>query len=186
MKTVNVVSSNPSKVEELQLIAGEYGIRLNWICHTKLEMQSYDPSEIVKFGASHAYSELNVPLVCEDTGLFISALKGFPGAYVAQSLHTIGIDGILKLLEGKRNRHAYYKTAIGYAAASGTRVFAGIAKGTISVDVHGGRIFGHDSIFIPEGYSRTFSELGVQEKNAVSHRAKAFRKFAAYFVRTTG
>ena len=178
---INMLSSNGYKVEEIADIAKEYGIKVNWINYSKVELQADDPSDIARAGGILAHSALNVPLILEDTGFFIKALKGFPGSYAAQALHTIGPEGILTLMKGIEDRSAYFKTAVCYVDRGVVQLFEGTSDGSIAEAVHGGRAFGFDPIFMPDGYDKAFSELSVEEKNRISHRAMAFRKFAEYF-----
>ena len=176
-----MLSSNKHKVEEAMEVLGRYGIRLKWRKYEKLEIQSYDTAEIAKVAGLAAYDDIGVPLILEDSGIFINALNGFPGPYAAQVHSYIGHEGVLKLMAGIKDRSAYFKTVVCYAYGKGkARLFEGTVNGTITTRVHGGRGFGYDPIFIPMGHSRTFSELSIEEKNTMSHRSMALRKFAEH------
>ena len=183
MKEINLISSNPHKVEEIKVLAEPFDIKVNWINYTKLEIQAEDPSEIAKIGGELAFKELKKPLIVEDTGIFIKALNGFPGPYAAQCIKTIGLQGVLKLMTGEKDRSAQFKTAIAYVDDKGAKVFEGVVDGTISESIREGRKFAFDTIFIPAGEKMTFSELGLEAKIKYSHRAIAFRKFAEYFTK---
>ncbi len=185
MRTITMLSSNKNKVREIGLMAREYGLAIRWVRYSKLEIQDDDPGVIARVAALDAYSRLGIPLIVEDTGFFVSALKGFPGAYAAQAEGSIGWKGVLKLLKGMKNRRAYFKTSVCYACKTGSKSFEGIARGLIPERGRGNDGFGFDPIFMPEGFSKTYAELGREEKSRISHRAIAFRKFAEYFVRTT-
>ncbi len=112
----------------------------------------------------------------DDTGFFVSALSDFPGSYAAYVLKTIGYQGILKLLEGFKNRSARFMTAVAFNDGATTKSFIGVMHGTISERPAGDSGFGYDPIFIPDGFSKTYAELSLTEKITISHRTRAFRK----------
>jgi XTP/dITP diphosphohydrolase len=178
------LSSNRHKAEEIMGMSKALGIELKWSRYEKLEIQSDDTSDVARASAALAYATLRKPLIVEDSGLFIDALKGFPGPYASFVYRTIGLEGILTLLDGKRDRKAYFKTSIGYADGSSTRVFEGVVYGSISDRVRDGRAFGYDPIFVPSGSKKAFSEMGVLEKNKISHRRRAFELFAEYLIKS--
>ncbi|MEM3253046.1 MAG: XTP/dITP diphosphatase [Candidatus Micrarchaeaceae archaeon] len=182
MNEINFVTSNRNKFEEIKLLGEKRGIKVNWLNQAKFEIQSYIIDSIAELGAIAAFSALLVPLIVEDTGLFIDSLNGFPGPYAAQVYKSVGLNGVLKLLEGARDRSARFETVICYASESDLKLFKGVTKGTIANSISNGRNFGYDPIFIPEGKEKTLAELGIDEKNKLSHRAKAFNAFADYFL----
>ena len=90
------------------------------------------------------------------------------------------LDNMNKLLTNLKNvtnRDAHFKTVIALAISSEIKFFTGICKGIITFEKKGNLGFGYDPIFIPEGHSKTFAELGKEIKNRISHRAKAFTIF---------
>ncbi len=182
MRQISFVTGNMNKYEEIAQLGKSYGIKVKWINYSKFEIQSNNLESIAEFSAIAAYSAFSVPLIVEDSGLFIDSLRGFPGPYSAQVYDTIGLNGILKLLSGSANRRARFETVMCYASSSGLKIFKGIVKGSIAKEISKGRAFGYDPIFIPEGRTKTFSELDIAEKNRLSHRAKAFGAFAKYFL----
>ncbi len=183
MLAINFLSGNANKAEEIRMLGKREGIEVRWIEYEKLEIQSDDPAAIAKNSALTAFEKYRMPLIVEDTGLFIEALKGFPGAYASYVYSTIGLAGILKMLEGAESRRAYFKTSFCYADGSVVKSFDGKVNGTIATEIRRGlgRSFGYDPIFIPEGQTKTFSEMSVEEKNRYSHRAMAFESFASFF-----
>jgi XTP/dITP diphosphohydrolase len=130
--------------------------------------------EIAREKARYAYERLRRPLIVDDTGFCIAALGGFPGPYAAYVLDTIGLAGILRLMEGQADRSAWFETAIAFADAEGIRVFRGRIDGKI-VDARGSGGFGYDPIF--EVGDRTLAEIPLEEKSAISHRARALAAF---------
>ncbi|MEM3752977.1 MAG: XTP/dITP diphosphatase [Candidatus Micrarchaeaceae archaeon] len=182
MKEINFVTSNKNKFEEIRALGEKRGIKVNWLNYPKYEIQSNSIESIAQLGAIAAFSALLVPLIVEDTGLFIDSLNGFPGPYAAEVYKAIGLKGILKLLEGAEVRRARFETVICYASESELKLFKGVAEGTIAERISKGRAFGYDPIFIPDGSKKTLAELGIDKKNELSHRAKAFNAFADYFI----
>jgi XTP/dITP diphosphohydrolase len=151
-----------------------------------LEIQSENLEEIAKASVEDAFKRSHLPIIVEDAGLFIDALKGFPGPYAAYTYRTIGNQGVLQLMHGIKNRKAHFDSAIAYLSAD-TRTstcFLGRIDGEITVeerksDSKSG--FGFDPIFKPSGSHRSFAEMSISEKNGYSHRARAFRNFAEWY-----
>ena len=179
---VSVVTSNEHKFIELSKIAEKFSIKLKWVKLPKFEIQSDSLEEIVRVSAVYAYNIIKQPLIMEDSGLFIEALNNFPGPYTNYVRRTLGLEGILKLMEGIENRRAYFMTSLCYVDDKIVKTFNGKVYGRISHSIRGDKGFGFDPIFIPEGEERTFAEMSTEEKNKYSHRAKAFEEFAKFFL----
>ena len=181
-KTLYIVTSNRGKLTELSSLALEYGIELVPTDVPKLEVQSDELEVIASYAALTALLMVRKPLIVEDSGLFIEVLNGFPGSMSSYFYKKLGVKGILKLMEGLDRRDAYFKSVIAYASPdTGVKVFTGVVYGSIAYEVRGTGGFGFDPIFIPRGYERTFAEMSVDEKNRVSHRGLAFKKFIEWF-----
>lgn len=170
------VTGNPHKVKEAEEILGikvrQKSIRLP-------EIRAETVEEVAKRKAEDAYKILRKPLIVEDSGLFIEALNGFPGVCSAYVFKKIGIKGILKLMEGFKNRRAEFRCAVGYVTSKGAKVFVGVAKGAIAQRAKGKEGFGYDPIFIPHGSKKTYAE-GIGLKNLSSHRHNALKQLALY------
>jgi XTP/dITP diphosphohydrolase len=141
--------------------------------HVCIECPEYrhdDVGEIAKNKASYAFSLVKKPLVVDDTAFYIEALSGFPGPYAAYVFHKLGNRGILKLMEGEKDRSAHFETAIAYADSSGIMLFYGTMAGTL-VEPRGRDGFGYDPIFEYKG--KTLAEIPIGEKSRISHRAMA-------------
>jgi XTP/dITP diphosphohydrolase len=141
------------------------------------EFRHHDVGEIAKGKAQFAFDTLHRPLIVDDTAFCIDAWKSFPGPYAAYILDTLGIPGILKLMDGVTDRTAHFVTAIAYADEEGIRIFKGRIDGSI-VAPRGSEGFGYDPIF--EWNGRTLAELPLSEKNVASHRGKALAAFAEW------
>ena len=147
-----------------------------------MEIQADSLEEVSKFSADEAYRKIGRPLLVDDSGMFIAALNGFPGVYSASTLSTIGNKGILKLMEGVKNRKAYFKCCVSFHDGKRIRPFTGIVRGTLLHEERGAKGFGYDPIMSPEGYSgKSMAEVSMAEKNLISHRGKAFDKFFKWY-----
>lgn len=121
-------------------------------------------------------------VIGDDTGLFVNALLGRPGVYSARYAGEEGNDKknrekLLREMEGKIDRSAYFKTVIAVKRGDEIYTVEGICPGHITQSPRGEGGFGYDPLFIPEGYDKTFAEMTDAEKNAVSHRGRALRAF---------
>ena len=129
------------------------------------EIQADDVIEVSKYSAKWAAEKLNVPVLKNDTGLFVQGLKGFPGVYTHYADDTIGVDGLLKLMEGMEDRTAYFKESIAYCEPGKEPVvFEGLTKGKIDVKKSGTFGWSWDFIFIPEGENKTFGCFPAEER----------------------
>ena len=188
-KVVYLVSTNIHKYLEAREVLASLGLSLAFLRDEAPELQSTDLAQIAAWGARWAAERWDLPVLVEDTGLFIEVLNGFPGPYASYVLKTIGLEGVLRLLKGAEDRRACFKTALAFCDGRDAEpvVFTGEACGTIAHEPRGTGGFGYDPIFVPEGGDgRTFAEMSTSEKNAYSHRAKAFRAFGEWYKRAKG
>lgn len=114
----------------------------------------------------------------DDTGLEVDALNGQPGVFSAryagpQRNDSDNMDLLLTNLKEKNNRNAQFKTVIALHINNKLDTFTGICKGEITTVKHGEKGFGYDPIFKPNGYTYTFAEMDLTEKNSIGHRGKA-------------
>ncbi len=176
---ITVVTGNKGKAAEV----AAFFKGIEEVTHTafeSVEPQADSITEIARAKAEQAYAALSVPLIVDDTGLFIEALAGFPGPYAAYVQDTIGNDGILRAMSGIENRSAYFATAVAYADANGIHIFEGRVDGEIALSPRGTDGFGYDPIFSVE--EKTLAEMSISEKNRVSHRARALEEFRKWYV----
>ncbi|QKQ99791.1 XTP/dITP diphosphatase [Metallosphaera tengchongensis] len=177
---IKIVTSNNYKYQEFLDLANNR-IKLSRVDAPKLEIQADSIEEIVRYSAVTFYSLFRSPLIVEDSGLFIEELRGFPGPYTNYVKRTLDCMGILKLMENVENRNATFKSVIAYVDHDRLALFEGETEGTIALKMSGQEGFGFDPIFIPKGRNETFSEMVLHEKNLISHRGQAFRKFLKYY-----
>lgn len=170
-------SSNFNKYNEAKKILEIFGIRLGFFKCELEEIQSDSLSQIAQKKVINAFKQCKKPVIIEDDGLFITSLNGFPGPYSSYIFKTIGNNGILKLV--KSNRTANFQSVIAYHDKKKKSIlFKANVYGKISRSSKG-RGWGYDPIFIPNGKKETFAEL--LDKNIISHRYKALKKFANWF-----
>ena len=147
--------------------------------------------------AQYIYDHYHIDCFADDTGLEVEALNGAPGVYSARYAGGEGHDSeanmtkLLKELGNNNNRKARFRTVIaliqkknvcpcGCTSIKEVHQFEGIVEGEIIQERRGGEGFGYDPIFQPEGYDKTFAELGMDIKNHISHRARATAKLAEF------
>ena len=145
------ITSNKGKLEEVRAITG-MDIRSKSI--EIAEIQDTDVEKIVKDKAVKAYSSIKRPVIVEDTGLYIKALNGFPGALVKWLVDAVGPGGICKIVSKYSNRNAYAETCIAFYDGRKLATFSGRIDGTIARSPIGDNGFGWDPIFIPNGRER--------------------------------
>lgn len=146
------------------------------------EPQGLDAAEIVRTKAAAAWEVAGRPLIVEDTALELLALGGFPGPMVRWLIEAAGADSIPRMLEGFADRRAVARTALAFADGRELLVVDGVVPGTI-VAPRGDRGFGWDPVFRPDGSQRTFAEMAGDEKDALSHRGRAFAALAEALAR---
>ena len=158
-QTINFVTSNKNKVKEFKQIL-EPEIRVNHIEISNPELRSDNPEDIAKHSAEMLANKLKKIVVVEDSGLFINALNDFPGTCSAYIHKRIGLQGIIKLMEGIKSRNCVYKSSVAFCKPGKKPIsFLGEEKGKIAFAVKGDYGFGHDPIFIPEGSNKTYGEM---------------------------
>ncbi|MCX8171934.1 MAG: non-canonical purine NTP pyrophosphatase, partial [Candidatus Bathyarchaeota archaeon] len=124
------VTGNIHKFNEAKEILAEYGISVAMLKIKTLEIQDDDIENIAKTSALNAVREVNLPLIVEDAGLFIEALKGFPGPFSSYIYRTIGLNGIIKLMDGVEDRRAHFKSAVAFCDQIGEqKCFLGVCNG---------------------------------------------------------
>jgi XTP/dITP diphosphohydrolase len=186
-KVVFFATANINKFNEARSILGAHGVAVGMLKLKGEEIQSDSLQEIAEKAVQNAYKRCHLPIFVEDAGLFIDALGGFPGPYAAYVYKTIHNSGILKLMEGVKERKATFQSIISYCddqTVCDPLSFYGESKGEITQTERweqGKSGFGFDPIFQPDGSSKTFAEMTIEEKNGYSHRAMAIRKFAKWY-----
>jgi XTP/dITP diphosphohydrolase len=141
--------------------------------------------------ARYVYEKYGVNCFADDTGLEVDALKGAPGVLSARYAGPAkdsqeNIELLLKNLQGSRERKASFRTVIALIINGNEYAFEGQVEGEIAEDRRGKEGFGYDPIFLPEGNSRSFAQMSLEEKNGMSHRSRAIAKLAAFLSKYNG
>jgi XTP/dITP diphosphohydrolase len=185
-KVIFFATGNIHKFNEARVVLAEHGLAAAMLRMKGVEIQSDSLQEIAAASARNAFEESHLPLIVEDAGLFVDALKGFPGPYAAYVYKTVENAGLLKLMENVKNRKATFRSAIAFCDndSGKTVCFEGETTGEITTQermLSFQLAFGFDPIFQPDGSHKTFAEMPIAEKNSLSHRAKALNKFAQWY-----
>ena len=171
---IKVITSNLGKVAEFQKAFSDLGIEVEHYRMPYDEIQTDDLKEVVAKGIEELKQKGLKNFIIDDSGLFIDELKGFPGVYSAFAQKTISNKGVLKLMENCENRKAAFKCCIGLEYEGKTIIVEGICDGVILNEERGTQGFGFDPIFSVDG-NKSFSEIGIDEKNIISHRGIALK-----------
>jgi XTP/dITP diphosphohydrolase len=177
-------TGNDHKVEEARAALAQFGVEVQKLSEfQKLEIQHPDLGEIASSALSLIVSKTDKPVFVEDSGLFVHQLNGFPGPYSSFVFETLGVEGILKLLEDAKTRKADFRSSVAFGVNGKWRAnFSSATEGIIQLKARGQNGFGFDPIFVPMWTSKTFAEMGLKEKTIYSHRAKAISKLALWYL----
>lgn len=179
-KAVTFVTGNAKKLEEVRAILGS-SIPFQSLKLDLPELQG-EPEDISKEKARMAASQVNGPVLVEDTCLCFNALKGLPGPYIKWFLEKIGHEGLNNLLKAYEDKSAFamciFSLALGPEEEPIT--FVGKTAGKI-VPARGPADFGWDPVFQPDGFEQTYAEMPKPEKNQISHRGKALALVKDHF-----
>lgn len=183
-------TTNKGKVAELAAQLAPRGLAVRQDARGYPEVQAGTLEEVAQAGADWLLANgATAPFLLEDSGLFVDALKGFPGVYSRHALDTIGLQGLLALLQGQAGatRAARFEACLLYVDPAGRRhAFVGRCAGRIAEAARGAGGFGFDPLFIPDGGDgRTFAEMAAAEKAALGHRGRAVAAFLEH-LRQTG
>ena len=133
----------------------------------------------------HIYNKYHLNCFGDDSGLVVDALNGEPGVYSARYAgehgnHPANIKKLLEKLEGIEDRKARFITVISLVWKGQEHLFEGVVEGAIRHQIAGDGGFGYDPIFQPDGFDITFAEMSMEEKNKISHRARAMEKLILF------
>lgn len=184
MKTIYFITSNKGKLLEVKEKLSAVNVEVVQRDIGYPEVQADSLEDVARFGVEYIQKKIDHPLILEDAGLFIDVLQGFPGVYSSYVFYTIGLKGILKLLEGLDGdkRKACFRSVVAYKEPDKKpELFIGECCGRIATEELGEYGFGYDPIFILDGDTRTFAQMNVREKNRFSHRGKSLEKLIDFF-----
>lgn len=195
MKTLVFASNNAHKLEEIRAILGnKFDVKsLKDIgCNVDIPETGTTFRENALQKARYVKEHFGFDCFADDSGLQVEALGGEPGVYSARYAIKNGrqvtagnkddanMDVLLEKLAGEENRKACFRTCIALIYEGETHFFDGVVEGHIITEKRGDGGFGYDPLFIPDGYDKTFAELGNEVKNGISHRARAVAQLAEF------
>lgn len=195
MKTLVFASNNAHKLEEIRAILGnKFDVKsLKDIgCNVDIPETGTTFRENALQKARYVKEHFGFDCFADDSGLQVEALGGEPGVYSARYAVKNGrqvtagnkddanMDVLLEKLAGEENRKACFRTCIALIYEGETHFFNGVVEGHIITEKRGDGGFGYDPLFVPDGYEKTFAEMGNEVKNNISHRAKAVEKLAEF------
>lgn len=193
MKKLVFATNNAHKLSEVRsILAPHYEIislaELNCFDDIPETAATLQGNALLK--AEYIYKKFGVDCFADDTGLEVEALHGEPGVYSARYAGPANdaqanMQKLLQELGQNENRKACFRTVITLIIRGEQFYFEGRINGRIATQPTGTAGFGYDPIFIPDGYSQSFAELGTEEKNKISHRALAVIKLTEYLQKNT-
>ncbi len=187
-------SHNQGKVQEIAALSPE-GIEVVGLSdlsiHEDIEETGSTLEENSAIKARYVFDRYKMPVFADDSGLEVNALNGDPGVITARYAgperdNQKNIELLLKNLEKFNDKTAQFRTVITLILDGKETQFEGIVVGEIQNELRGVNGFGYDPIFVPKGFDRTFAEMDPEEKNKLSHRAKAFQKLLSYLKELNG
>ena len=182
-------TNNKHKLEEIKDILGKDFeiVSLAEIgCHEDIPETALTLEENARQKSTYIVEHYNHDCFADDTGLEVDALNGEPGVHSARYAEGTDHDSeanmrkLLSKMSNVKDRTARFRTVISLIINGVEHQFEGRVEGRIATEKHGTEGFGYDPIFIPEGYDKSFAELGEEVKNQISHRARAVKKLAEY------
>lgn len=192
MRKLVFATNNAHKLEEIRAILGDK-VEVLSLKDIQCDVDIPETADTLEgnavLKAEYIYRHYGLDCFADDTGLEVEALNGAPGVYSARYAGGEGHDSeanmrkLLAEMEGKTNRKAQFRTAICLIEGGAEHLFEGVVKGEIIEEKRGASGFGYDPVFMPEGYTETFAEMGSEEKNRISHRARAVQALCTYLNR---
>jgi XTP/dITP diphosphohydrolase len=176
---IRFMSGNKHKVEEVQKILDPVGVVIIPVRRKIEELQTEDVERLVRDKLTKAFELIGRPLFVEHTGLYLEGLNGLPAGLTQIFWDKLEADRFAALVEGLGNPIVVAKTVLGYCDGRQVRFFEGAITGTVPKSPAGSREFQWDCVFVPDGHTQTFAEMG-DLKNEISMRRKALDAFAAY------
>ncbi len=184
IKTIVFATHNPHKLAEIrEIVNGQVTILgLTDIgCHEEIEETGSTLEANALLKARHVKERYGYDCFADDTGLEVDALDSAPGVYSSRYAGSTcnpkdNMNKLLQALQEVDNRAAQFRTVIALLINGEEHLFEGVIRGNITGEKRGGKGFGYDPIFMPEGEEKTFAEMDSAAKNRVSHRALAMAK----------
>ena len=181
-----IASNNAHKITELNEILNALGVEtvkpkdLGICCEVEETGTTFEENAMLK--AQNGFELSGLPTIADDSGLAVDALDGRPGIYSARyagedATDAQKIEKLLGELNGIAQRQAKFVSAVAFYDGKESFTVLGECKGSIANEPKGENGFGYDPVFVPENYTQSYAEITSEEKNTISHRARALVKF---------
>lgn len=179
---IRFLTSNQHKIHEVETILKPMGVSVIASSVKIHELQTEKVTTLVRDKVLQAFKKIGRPVFVEHTGLHLTGLNGLPGGLTQIFWDRLEADAFVQLVHGLSSQEVIAETTIGFCDSRHVYFFTGSVRGTVPKTPKGPRDFQWDCVFVPEGHSQTFAELG-EKKNEISMRRKALESFAEYLGR---
>ncbi len=188
IKQIIFATNNAHKLSEVQAVLGDR-FRLVTLAECGITEEIPEDAPTLEGNAlqkaRYVHERTGADCFADDTGLEVDALDGAPGVHSARYAtdgHDFAANNrlLLRNLAGAADRSAHFRTVIALILDGREYLFEGRVDGRIAESEAGCGGFGYDPLFMPEGFDRTFAEMGADEKNAISHRGRAVRRLVEF------
>lgn len=190
MKQIVFATNNKHKLEEVRAIVGKNFeiLSLSDIgCHEDIPEtgNTFEDNALMK--ARYIKEKYGYDCFADDSGLEVTALNNAPGVFSARyagepSDSLRNIEKLMSNMQGKTERSARFRTSIALLYNGEEHLFKGVIEGKIIDTLRGDKGFGYDPVFVPDGYDITFAEMSSEEKNSISHRARATKELVDFLI----
>lgn len=188
IKQIVFATNNAHKLSEVQAVLGD---RFRLVTFAECGITEEIPEDAPTLEgnalqkARYVHERTGADCFADDTGLEVDALDGAPGVHSARYAtdgHDFAANNrlLLRNLAGAADRSAHFRTVIALILDGREYLFEGRVDGLIAESEAGCGGFGYDPLFVPEGFDKTFAEMGADEKNAISHRGRAVRRLVEF------
>lgn len=188
IKEIIFATNNAHKLSEVQAVLGDR-FRLVTLAECGIAEEIPEDAPTLEGNAlrkaRYVHERTGADCFADDTGLEVDALEGAPGVHSARYAtdgHDFAANNrlLLRNLAGAADRSAHFRTVIALILDGREYLFEGRVNGRIAESEAGCGGFGYDPLFVPEGFDKTFAEMGADEKNAISHRGRAVRRLVEF------
>lgn len=188
IKQIVFATNNAHKLSEVQAVLGDR-FRLVTLAECGITEEIPEDAPTLEGNAlqkaRYVHERTGADCFADDTGLEVDALDGAPGVHSARYAtdgHDFAANNrlLLRNLAGAADRSAHFRTVIALILDGREYLFEGRVDGRIAESEASCGGFGYDPLFVPEGFDKTFAEMGADEKNAISHRGRAVRRLVEF------
>lgn len=181
-------TQNPHKAREIESLLND-SYEIQTLSDLKFTEDIPETSNTFKgnaeLKAQFVFERWQADTFADDSGLEVEALQGAPGVYSARYAgypvnDQANVQKLLKAMDGKTNRKARFVTVLCLIYQGKLHFFEGSVSGTLTLSIRGNNGFGYDPVFIPDGFQETFAQMTAEQKNSLSHRARALHKMADF------